>query len=115
MDEQQAQDIEAIAFARREACSDVVAALEARVAHMEAVFASPGWAALAAWFAERPENRVRELEARLARVAEERDKAMNECIDGAQKRRGLEAENARLTEALAAAEARLISEGAADD
>jgi hypothetical protein len=79
-DEQQVQDTEAITFARREACADVIAALEARVAHLEAVFASPGWRALAAWFAERPENRVRELEAALATSEAERD-AYKERLD----------------------------------
>jgi hypothetical protein len=50
------------------------------VAHLEAVWASPGWAALAAWFAERPEHRVRELEATLAAAEAERD-ASKERLD----------------------------------
>ena len=74
-DEQQAQDIENVLKARREACRDVVAALEARVAHIETLFASPGWRRLAAWYAARPENRVRELETRIADLEAERDDA----------------------------------------
>jgi hypothetical protein len=97
-DEQQVQDTEAITFARREACADVIAALEARVAHLEAVFASPGWAALAAWFAGRPEQKVRELEAERDRLIGDVKEliAMNERMTG---------EGAELEAALAAAEA----------
>jgi chromosome segregation ATPase len=97
---EQERDIEAVAFARREACRDVIAALEARVARFEAILSSPGWRALAAWFAQRPGNRIRELEAERDRLIGDVEEliAMNERMTG---------EGAELEAALTAAEARI--------
>lgn len=67
-DEQQARDAEAVRFVRKEACRDVVAVLEARVARIEALLDTHGLRTLAEWFASRPENRVRVLEARVVEL-----------------------------------------------